>query len=77
MPRPRKPKDVSPWDLIHRELAEIQQSMKVYKTSRSHYRMSYFGTGKMLKQNCLRILNLLAALDKELEFGLNNEDRWT
>lgn len=77
MARKRKPRKVKPWEKIHDELAEILQALRFKKTNREYAKVVYFGTGKELRKRCIKILNILTTMDKELEYGLSAEDRWT
>lgn len=76
MGRKRKPKTITPWEIIHDSLAEIIQHMKVQKTTREYLKLSYYGSGPELRKHCIRILNCLDALDKEEKDGLVAENRW-
>lgn len=75
--RKRKPRTLKPWARVHSELAEIFKYMKVKKASKEYYTMTYYGTAKSLKKSCIKILNTLESMDKELEYGLSSEDRWS
>lgn len=73
MGRKPKPRELQPWDLIIDAVVDILDGLKVMRTSRDYFNVTYIGTTKELRKSCQRILNVLDSMEREAQDGSTPE----
>ena len=75
----RLPKRNRSWKLVHDALGDIFERMRVYRSSRDYFRVTYYGPSSQLRRDCIRILNAIDLIDREdktEDDGIPVENRW-